>query len=69
MKLNLGYRALLDVEVSAFDELMSQVPCPDFKRVGSYGICKQCGKPYLDHPYVIPHYTLNVLCDGRVVKL
>lgn len=69
MRLNLGYRPLLDVEIAAFDKLISEVPCPDFNRAGTWAICKDCGKPYIKHPYVIPHYMLNVLCDGRVVKL
>jgi hypothetical protein len=69
MKLNLGYRAMLSVEQDAYEKLFSEVPCPDSVRVGTWTICMVCGEPYIKHPYVIPHYFLNVLCDGRVVKL
>lgn len=69
MKLNLGYRAMLDIEQEAYDMLFDKVPCPDYVRVGTWIICSTCSKPYVDHPYLIPHYFLNLLCDGRVVKL
>ena len=69
MKNNLGFRALLDVEEAAFDMLVSKVPCPEFRRAGTWTICKTCDKPYIEHPYIIPHYFLNQLCDGSVVKL
>jgi hypothetical protein len=69
MKLNVGTRALLDCEQVAFDKLMSEVPCPEFKRAGTWTKCTICGEPYVKHPYIIPHYILNVLCEGTVVKL
>lgn len=69
MKLNLGYRPMLDVEQAAYESIMEEVPCPDSTRVGTWTICSICNKPYVEHPYIIPHYFLNVLCDGRVVKL
>lgn len=31
--------------------------------------CKVCGYDYREHPQHIPHYYLNVLCDGTLVKL
>jgi hypothetical protein len=68
-KHNIGFRALLSCEEEAFDSLLDKVPCPEFTRVGTWTICDTCGKPYIEHPYIIPHYFLNLLCDGRVVKL
>lgn len=68
MKHNLGFRAMLDAEQAAFDKLMAQVPCPDFIRAGTWSICETCGKAYVEHPYLIPHYVLHKLCDGRIVK-
>ena len=69
MKLNLGYRILLEEEQYAFDKLCEHVPCPDFVRIGTYTICEICGKQAIEHPYIIPHTVLNLMCDGRVVKL
>lgn len=69
MKHNLGFRMLLSCEEEAFEKLASQVPCPEFTRVGTWTICDYCGKRYIEHPYLIPHISLNLLCDGRVVKL
>lgn len=68
-KHNVGFRMLLECEREAFDKLIGEVPCPEFNRVGTYSICSLCNKCYVDHPYLIPHYFLNLLCDGRVVKL
>ena len=69
MRHNLGFRMLLSTEQEAFDKLCAEVPCPEFKRAGTYTICSECGKMYIEHPYLIPHTMLNLLCDGRVVKL
>ena len=69
MKYNLGFRVLLSCEQDAFDTLAGEVPCPDFNRAGTWTICDICAKPYIEHPYLIPHTMLNLLCDGRVVKL
>lgn len=60
---------LLSCEQDAFDKLACQVPCPEFTRVGTWCTCEICGKYYIQHPYLIPHTSLNLLCDGRVVKL
>ncbi len=68
VKVNLGFRALLSIEQEAFDKLISQVPCPEFTRAGTWTKCGICGKAYTEHPYIIPHYMLHKLCDGRVVK-
>ncbi len=68
-KYNLGFRMLISVEQDAFDKLISEVPCPDFRRAGTWTICITCNKPYIYHPYLIPHTMLNLLCDGSVVKL
>lgn len=69
MKVNTGSRPLLSEEEEAFKSLWDKVPCPDSIRVGTWTKCSICGKPYIEHPYIIPHYFLNLLCDGRVVKL
>lgn len=69
MKYNLGFRVLLSAEQDAFDKLCAEVPCPEFIRVGTYVVCDICNKMYVEHPYIIPHTMLNLLCDGRVVKL
>lgn len=68
-KLIVGTRALLDIEEAAYLNLCSEVPCPDFVRVGTWTKCEICGEPYVKHPYIVPHIMLNLLCDGRVVKL
>lgn len=60
---------LLSAEQHAFDKLCEVVPCPEFTRVGTYTTCEICNKTYIEHPYLIPHTMLNLLCDGRVVKL
>lgn len=69
MKYNLGHRMLLSCEQEAFDKLAHQVPWPTWHRAGTYTICETCGKQHIDHPYIIPHTGLSLLCDGRVVKL
>jgi len=68
MKYNLGFRALLSCEEAAFDKLMGQVPCPEFRRAGTWSICEMCNKAYVEHPYLIPHYMLHQLCNGDIVK-
>jgi hypothetical protein len=69
MKNNLGFRSLLSIEADVFDKLCSEVPCPEFRRAGTWTICSTCSRPYIEHPYLIPQYFLNQLCDGSVVKL
>lgn len=69
IKVNVGTRPLLSCEEEAFKSLWEEVPCPDSVRVGTWTICSICSKPYVEHPYIIPHYFLNQLCDGRIVKL
>lgn len=69
IKLNIGFRMLLSAEQEAFNKLCEVVPCPDFNRAGTYTKCTICGCMYIEHPYLIPHTMLNLLCDGRVVKL
>lgn len=60
---------LLSCEQEAFNKLSSQVPCPEFRRAGTWTICNTCGFPYVEHPYLIPHTSLTLLCNGDVVKL
>ncbi len=64
-----GTRPLLDVEEQTYLKLSSEVPCPEFTRVGTWTRCEICGHYYIEHPYIVPHIMLNLLCDGRVVKL
>lgn len=69
MKLITGTRPIWDAEEAAYLKLSGEVPCPEFTRVGTWTICNICGEPYVKHPYIVPHIMLNLLCDGRVVKL
>mgnify|MGYP000403222783 CR=1 FL=1 len=69
MRLITGTRALLDIEEQAYLALCDKVPCPEFTRAGTWTKCSTCGRPYIEHPYIVPHIMLNLLCDGRVVKL
>lgn len=43
--------------------------CPDSVRAGGDVVCPSCGKVYYDHPQHGGFPFLNVLCDGKVVKL
>lgn len=50
-------------------------PREDFDRASGAGICEVCSVPYIDHPadwrIVSDQHRafLNILCDGRLVKL
>lgn len=40
-----------------------------FTRASHEMLCEHCGRTYLLHPYCVEEDSLNVLCDGRHVKL
>lgn len=46
------------------------IPVPeDWRRAGGDVLCGVCGRCYFDHPQAVPHLWLQLLCDGRYVKL
>lgn len=65
----LQYHSLLESEKDALDKLCAKYPMPEFVRASTWKICSICNRPYNDHPWIMPFYMLNELCDGTVVKL
>lgn len=47
----------------------SKVECPPFERASGDCTCTVCGHLYYDHPQAVPFIWLQILCDGRYVKL
>lgn len=54
--------------VEATEEEMAKVDAGDWKRVGTWTICKKCNKPYVDHPVLDYMPWLHRLCDGLLGK-
>lgn len=51
------------------DRAAEVVPVPEGWYRASGDLECTCGKKYYDHPQVVPHLWLQLLCDGRYVKL
>lgn len=49
-------------------EEIARIDNGDWQRVGTYTICKMCGKEYADHPLLDYDPILHRLCNGTLGK-
>lgn len=66
---NVRKRSRWELREQQMSNIARHIPCPPFERAGTRCVCEECGAEYVNHPQAVPYVWLNVLCDGRYVKL